>query len=49
MVTQPTTAQGRLMDQLKRQARLDPIPRLAAPAAEQIPGSQPQMFGDQHP
>ena len=37
------------MDQLKPQARLDPIAGPAAPAAEQVPGSQPQMFGNQQP
>jgi hypothetical protein len=37
------------MHQLKRQTRLDPITRLAAPSAEQVPRAQPQVLGDQKP
>ena len=37
------------MDQLQRQARLDPSPGLTAPTAKQIPRSQPQVLGNQQP
>ncbi len=37
------------MDQLECQARLGSIAGLAGPAAEQVPGTQTQVFGDQKP
>ena len=49
LITQAGAAQCRLMDQLQRQSRFDPLSRLPAPTAEQIPSSQPQVFGNQEP
>ncbi len=42
-------AQRRLVNQLKCEARFDTLAGLASPPAEQIPGSQAQMLGDQQP
>ena len=46
---QTGAAQGRLMDQLQRQARFHSFGSLRRPAADQVPDSQPQQFGDQQP
>ena len=45
----PLQTQGRLMNQLHRQSRLDPHRRLTCPAAEQVPSPQAKMFRDQQP
>ncbi len=37
------------MNQLHRQTWLDAFTRLAGPAAQQVPGSQPQVFGQKQP
>jgi hypothetical protein len=42
-------AQGGLVDQLQGQSGLDPHRGLLRPAAQQVPGAQPEMFRDQQP
>ena len=37
------------MNQLQGQTGFDPRGRLAAPARQQVPGSQAEVLGDQHP
>jgi len=41
--------QGRLVDQLQSQSRLDSRGRLLRPAAQQVPRAQPEVFRDQQP
>ena len=42
-------AQGRLVDHLQAQARGHPPRRLLGPAAQQVPGAQTQVLGNQQP
>ena len=46
---QARRAQRGLMDHLECKARLGATGGLAGPAAEQVPGSQSQVFGDEKP
>jgi hypothetical protein len=46
---QAMIAQGGLMNQLQSHSGLDAFGGLAAPPAEQIPGAQPQVFGNEQP
>jgi hypothetical protein len=48
-VPQAGGAQSRFVDQLQRQAWLDPIGPLRGPRADQVPGTQPEQFGGQQP
>ena len=41
--------QGGFVNELQGQAGFGPQRRVARPAAQQIPGTQPQMFGNQQP
>jgi len=45
----PRHTQGRLMDQLERQTRPHRVSGLATPGAQQVPGAQAQVFGQQEP
>jgi len=49
LLAQDRGAQRGLVDQLERQAGLDPPAGLTAPTAKQIPRSQPQVLGNQKP
>ena len=46
-LAEPVGAQRRLVDQLQRQSRFDPLRCLVRPSTQQIPRSQSQMFRDQ--
>lgn len=45
----PARADGRLVNQLQSQTRFDAFARLPGPAAQKVPGSEPEMFGHQQP
>ena len=45
----PGDAQGGLVNQLQGQARLNLFGRFSTPAAQEVPGSQAQMLGNQQP
>jgi len=40
---------GGFIDQVQSQTRLDPVGRQAGPGAQEIPGAQPQVLGQQQP
>jgi hypothetical protein len=42
-------AQGRFVNQLQGQSRLDPVAGLSRPPAQQIPGAQTEVFRNQQP
>ena len=45
----PLEAQGRLVDQLHGQSRLEPHSGLSRPTAQQVPRAQPEVFRNQQP
>ena len=49
IVANSAHAQRRLLDHLHREPRFDVFARTARPAAQQIPGSESEMFGRQQP
>ena len=47
--SQAMDAQGGFVDLLQGQTRFDAFRGLAGPAAEQVPGAQDEVFGDEQP
>ena len=48
-MTVGTQTQGRFVDQVQAQTGFHPLGRLAAPAQQEVPGSQAQVLGEQQP